>query len=229
MKPIIEIKGLAYAYPGEKKNVLNSFSQAVFPGEIIGVVGKSGSGKSTLMKLLVQLQTPSEGMIYLDGINSQDLGSRHLYLSKIAYVNHEKNLSSNLKLKEYYELYSPLYEEYSQEIEQQLLQKFQLNENDAISSLSTGNKVKAYLIFALATQCSLIALDEITAVLDPGNRDDVYDALKECCANGRTVIIATNIVEDLINNVNRVWYIKNSNISEEKTEDVLSLFKRRIA
>jgi ATP-binding cassette subfamily B protein len=64
----IEFRGVSFAYPGTRENVLESVSFSVEAGQTVAIVGPTGSGKSTLIALLARLYDPGEGEILLDGI-----------------------------------------------------------------------------------------------------------------------------------------------------------------
>ena len=68
----IEFKNVSFAYPGSSRKALNDVSLQIRPGESLALVGENGSGKTTLIKLLTRLYEPTEGRIFLDGINLQD-------------------------------------------------------------------------------------------------------------------------------------------------------------
>jgi len=68
----IEFKDVSFAYPGSSRKALNDVSLQIRPGESLALVGENGSGKTTLIKLLTRLYEPTEGRIFLDGINLQD-------------------------------------------------------------------------------------------------------------------------------------------------------------
>lgn len=228
-KLLVEIRDLSYTYPGEKKSIINPFTQFIFSGEIIGLVGKNGVGKSTLIRMLAQLQTPVTGNILLNGVDSQSLNQRKEYLEQVAYVGHDNNLSNQHKIKDYCLLYSALYPNYSKADQKRILEMFELDDNSIISNLSSGNKIKAYLAFALATNSPLVLLDEVTAILDPGNREIVFSVLKQWRDKKVSIILATNLVEDLVSNADRVFYLKNRSLSEASPEKSLEVFKRKAA
>lgn len=228
-KPLIEIKDLSYKYPGEEKVVLQSVSQVINQGEIVGVVGRSGVGKSTLLRLIAQIQTPLTGNILINGYDSSDLANRREYLRHLAYAGIDKKLSFHFKIKDFCMLYSCLYPHYSKSDMNEVLKEFELNSDATISSLSVGNQSKFYTAFALATNSPIIILDEITAVLDPGNRESIFLALQKWKVRGHTIIIATNLVEDLAQNVDRVLYIQKGKVLECAPEQSLSLFKKKVA
>lgn len=66
----ISLQHVNFRYnPNAKKNILNDVSMKIRKGQKIAFVGKSGSGKTTLMKLLLKFYNPSEGNIYIDGVD----------------------------------------------------------------------------------------------------------------------------------------------------------------
>lgn len=68
----IRLDHVSFAYDPNKK-VLKDISLHVRPGMMLGIVGKSGAGKSTLVNLITRLYDPTEGHIYLDGVDVRDM------------------------------------------------------------------------------------------------------------------------------------------------------------
>lgn len=68
----IRFEEVSFYYPGSTVPALNRVSLHISPGESLALVGENGSGKTTLIKLLTRLYTPTEGNIYLEGLNLKD-------------------------------------------------------------------------------------------------------------------------------------------------------------
>jgi ATP-binding cassette subfamily B protein len=68
----LEFKNVSFAYPGSNSKALDDVSLQIRPGESLALVGENGSGKTTLIKLLTRLYEPTEGHIFLDGVELQD-------------------------------------------------------------------------------------------------------------------------------------------------------------
>ena len=68
----IRFEGVSFYYPGSNIPALNKIDLHIRPGESLAIVGENGSGKTTLIKLLTRLYKPSEGNIFLEGLNLND-------------------------------------------------------------------------------------------------------------------------------------------------------------
>ncbi len=68
----LEFRNVSFVYPGANDKALNNISLQVRPGKSLALVGENGSGKTTLIKLLTRLYDPTEGQIFLDGLDLQE-------------------------------------------------------------------------------------------------------------------------------------------------------------
>ncbi|MRR51094.1 MAG: type I secretion system permease/ATPase [Rhodocyclaceae bacterium] len=69
----IEFRDVRFAYPGHQQEALKGVSFRIAPGEKVVVIGRVGSGKSTLQKLMLGLHVPTEGSVFLDGVDLRQL------------------------------------------------------------------------------------------------------------------------------------------------------------
>lgn len=69
----IEFRDVRFAYPGHQQEALKGVSFRVAPGEKVVVIGRVGSGKTTLQKLMLGLYMPTEGSVFLDGVDLRQL------------------------------------------------------------------------------------------------------------------------------------------------------------
>ena len=92
--------------------------------------------------------------------------------------------------------------------------------------LSTGQQKKVQFVAGLATQPQLIIVDEVTAVLDPiGRRTFFKQLLKWKEERNCTILLATNIAEDLPGNVDRAIFLKDKKTIEIEPNQVLNFFE----
>jgi osmoprotectant transport system ATP-binding protein len=69
--PAVEFRDVAFVRPGGRR-VLDAFSLAVDPGEVIALVGRSGAGKTTVLKLVNRLLVPDRGAVLVEGRDTRD-------------------------------------------------------------------------------------------------------------------------------------------------------------
>lgn len=81
----VEARHLTFRYPGTERDVIQDLSFSIPSGGTLGIVGSIGSGKTTLAHLLLRLQEPPGGSLFLDGLDVRDLALEDLRRS-IAYV-----------------------------------------------------------------------------------------------------------------------------------------------
>ena len=91
----IELSNINYAYPGSKKNVINSFSSEFYAGDKVGIYGPSGSGKTTFIDIVMLLLNPTKGSIF---INKKLLKTSNKSYFKRYYQDSISHVSQNIYL-----------------------------------------------------------------------------------------------------------------------------------
>jgi len=173
IEPVLELKDVVKFYAGDKP-VLNGVSFRLFRGETKIIIGASGSGKSTILKLIMGLDKPDEGQIFVEGKDITRLTERELVnvRQKIGMVFQESALFDSLSVRENvgYRLYEMNLDD--NEIEQKVRESLGfVGLEDAIdkrpSELSGGMKRRVALARALISEPGIMLYDEPTAGLDP--------------------------------------------------------------
>ena len=173
IEPILEMKDVVKFY-GNDKPVLDGVSFRVYRGETKIIIGASGSGKSTILKLIMGLEKPDDGRIFVEGRDITLLGEEKLaeVRQKIGMVFQESALFDSLTVRENvgYRLYELALAE--DEIERRVRQVLGfVGLEDAIdkmpSELSGGMKRRVALARALISEPEIMLYDEPTAGLDP--------------------------------------------------------------
>jgi len=169
---VLEVKDLVKTYGDH--TVLDGVSFQLRRGETKIIIGASGSGKSTILKLIMGLQKPDEGQIFIDGEETTHLGERQLVRirQRIGMVFQESALFDSLNVRENvaYRLYELGTDE--TEIETRVRKSLGfVGLEDAIektpSELSGGMKRRVALARALISEPEIMLYDEPTAGLDP--------------------------------------------------------------
>jgi ATP-binding cassette subfamily B protein/ATP-binding cassette subfamily C protein len=69
----IEFRNVSFSYPGQEENALRNINIILKPGQKLSVVGENGAGKTTFVKLLCRIYDPTDGAIFLDGVDIRDI------------------------------------------------------------------------------------------------------------------------------------------------------------
>lgn len=222
MNSIIKIQNLSYSIP-YSKNIYQDINLDLNPGEIIGILGVNGSGKTTLIDIILGHRTNYDGVIEVIGENLKK--SERKNLNQIAFISQDITLPGIFTITEYTEFLKEFYPFYDINLEHSLLKRFGLSGETKIGSLSTGQQRKVQIIAAISAKPKLLIIDEITAVLDPETRDIFFNVLIESKNNfNLSVILATNIAEDLIHTANKIFFIKDNKITIQEPNQIMKLF-----
>ncbi|MBC76506.1 MAG: hypothetical protein CME64_10880 [Halobacteriovoraceae bacterium] len=219
---IIEAINVVYRVPNGQ-TVYEGLSLQVRPGEFLGILGRNGAGKTTLMDLLTGYRPISGGSLKVMG--EEPISSHRRNKDQIFVLSHDIQIQQSHKVSNYLEFTSFFYPLYDKKLEGELVEYFDLDPSAKFGSLSTGQKVKAQIVAAFSCMPNLILMDEVTAVLDPESRKKFFDLLRtvkrrqEC-----SVVMATNIAEDLNGIVDKVLFIDRRKATVHKVDEIRHLF-----
>ena len=191
---MICINHLSFRYDFQHPAVFTDLSLNIEQGKIIGLLGKNGTGKSTLLYLISGLLHDRKQSVSIDGTPS--CLRRPEMRSSIFFVPEEVALPS-ITMAEYVRLNRDFYPNFSDEILEQSLKDFELPTDINLGSLSMGQKKKAFISFALATQTEYLLLDEPTNGLDIPSKTQFRKVIAAQMNDDRTIIISTHQVHDV--------------------------------
>jgi iron complex transport system ATP-binding protein len=217
---VLEAQNISVNY-GERVAVADVSLQAM-PGEVIAIIGPNGTGKSSLLRALNGALPISSGEILLDG---KPLGSfaRRVVGRRIAVVAQEAELRFPVTVMEF--VLGGRYAwsstgafgwetERDVEVAREVLQETELENFSArlMSELSGGERQRAVLARALATEASILLLDEPTANLDLAHQATLLRLVRERCRERKSAAVV--VTHDI-------------NLAAEFADRVLLLLKGR--
>ena len=182
----IIIKDVKFKYPHSENYVIDKFNLEIYAGEKIGIVGKSGSGKTTLINLISGLLKPSDGKIYIDDIDLQDINQS--WKNLIGFVHQDTfilndTIKNNIAFGKYDK------NDYDKKILNALkkaqIDKFVNSLKNGINTkmsndgknLSGGQRQRLGIARAIYNDPQLIILDEATSSLDIETEDNFIDEI----------------------------------------------------
>ena len=221
---LIDVKGLKKYYRDGKIKALNGINAGIKKGEVVVVIGPSGSGKSTFLRSLNLLEIPTEGEIYLDGINIADKKVNiNLHRQKMGMVFQHFNLFPHMTILKNMTLApQKLLKMSKADAEKQaheMLERVGLSDRAESypSQLSGGQKQRIAIVRALCMQPEVMLFDEPTSALDPEMVGEVLDLMKELAKAGMTMVVVTHEMGFAKEVADRVIFMDEGKIMEEGT------------
>ncbi|MEV4313952.1 ATP-binding cassette domain-containing protein [Actinocrispum sp. NPDC049592] len=208
-----------------KTTALRSVDLAVPAGQVVGVLGPNGAGKTTLIRILSTLLPPDAGQAYVCGhdvvadpvLVRRKIGLTGQYASVDADLSGTENLVLVARLR-------GLSRRQARARAAQLLDRFGLTEVAGRPSrtYSGGTRRRLDLAASLAGHPQVLCLDEPTTGLDPHARREVWREVRELVADGVTVVLTTQYLEeadqlaDLITVIDRGRVVADGTAAELK-------------
>lgn len=210
--PLVAIRDFEFAY--RRKPVFKGLNLSLQPGFIYGLLGKNGTGKSTLLRSIAGLLFPDNGTI---SVMNFDPGRRQpAFLQQVFLVPEEFSLPG-ISLDQWVRHNSPFYPKWDKDLFARVIADFVVPADSKLNEMSYGQQKKALISFALATNASLLLMDEPTNGLDILSKSQFRKVIAGCLDEGKCIIISTHQVKDLENLIDRVMIIDEGNILFDQT------------
>jgi ABC-2 type transport system ATP-binding protein len=208
MGTVIETRGLRKSFGSTV--ALDGLDLVVEQGEVHGFLGPNGAGKSTTIRVLLGLLRPDGGSARVLGADPwADAAELH---RRVAYVPGDVALWPNLTGGEVIDLVNRLRGGLDERRRADLLGRFDLDPTKKCRTYSKGNRQKVALVAALASDATLLLLDEPTAGLDPLMDQVFRDTLRELRAEGRSVLLSSHILSEVENLSDHVTIIRGGRV-----------------
>ena len=204
--------------------VLADITTEIRKGEVVSIIGPSGAGKSTFLRCLNLLEIPSNGAIYIKGI---DILDRKADVAKVRQrmnmVFQSFNLWAHLPVLDNLTLapikLKGMSTQSARAKAMELLRLVGLAEKADYfpDELSGGQQQRVAIARCLAMDPEIILFDEPTSALDPSMVSEVLSVMRRLALDGMTMAIVTHEMEFARDVSNRVFYMDDGRIYEEGT------------
>ena len=193
----VEARGLTKLFGTNR--AVDDIDLTVMEGEVFGVLGPNGAGKTTLLNMLATLLPIDSGEARVFGYDVRSQG--HAVRQLIGVTGQFASVDENLTARENLWLFGRLQglsSKKAHSIGDDLLAQFDLTEaaRRPISQFSGGMRRRLDLAASLITRPALIFLDEPTTGLDPRNRNQMWDTIRELVAEGSTIMLTTQYLDE---------------------------------
>jgi ATP-binding cassette, subfamily C, bacterial len=187
---------VSFIPPGQDKAVLKSVSFTLEPGEVLGIIGPSAAGKSTLARLLIGVQAPTAGGVFLDGHNvatwdRENLGRYVGYVPQnVSLLNGSvRDNIARMGEGEAIDVVAAARRADIHEMIGRLPFGYDTPIGETAHALSGGQRQRIALARALYNSPRLLILDEPNSNLDQTGERALRDAIVEAKKEGTTVVL----------------------------------------
>ena len=216
MEPILRVDDLTHTYSAGtpfERNAVEHINLTVMPGEFVGIIGHTGSGKSTLIQHLNGLLKPTEGHIYLDGV---DIWAKPKEIRKVRF-----QVGLVFQYPEYQLFEETIYKDIAYGPKNMGLSQAEIDKRVREAAafvgigeellekspfeLSGGQKRRVAIAGVLAMEPKVLILDEPSAGLDPRGRESIMAQLQNYHEKmGTTVLMVSHSMEEVAKNADRI-------------------------
>ncbi|MFH1757159.1 MAG: ATP-binding cassette domain-containing protein [Pseudomonadota bacterium] len=205
-----------------EKKALEEVSLQIEEGECVGIVGETGSGKTTLVQHFNGLLKPSSGKIWVEGVEISQAGT--------SWVKLRQRVGLVFQYPEHQLFEETVFDDISFVLRQRKIlaaEEVEMRVKSACAAvgldyevfrrrspfeLSSGEMRRAALAGILVQEPSLLVLDEPTVGLDGPSKREILKEIDHLHRSGKTVVIVSHGVEDLLKIVNRLIVLEKGKV-----------------
>jgi len=196
-RSMVEVKNVTLRF--NLVEAVKDVSFHVDKGNIFGLVGSDGAGKSTLLRLIATMIKPTQGEIYINGLNV--LTEKQKIKNLIGYMPQRFGLYQDLTVEENIDFFMDIFEipRKERKVRKDKYLGFSnlLPFTDRLAgNLSGGMKQKLGLACVLVHEPQLLILDEPTNGVDPVSRHEFWEILSNMKKEGMTIIVSTAYLDE---------------------------------
>jgi ATP-binding cassette subfamily C protein LapB len=235
----IEFRNVSFSYPEQEIGALNDVSFAIKAGERVGVIGRVGSGKTTLHKLLLGLYQPTQGSVWLDGLDVNQMDPAEIRHS-IGYVPQDVHLFFG-SVRDNIMMTGAFHDDEAMlraarvsgvmDFVQNHPKGFDMAIGERGERLSGGQRQTIAVARALLTDPPILLLDEPTNSLDNRSEENFKGRLAEILTPRHTLLLITHRAS-LLSLVDRLIVLEGGRViadgPKEQVLDALSGGKIRV-
>lgn len=203
---MIELKQVTKQYG--QATVLKRITLSIEEPGIYCLLGRNGAGKTTLLKSIAGYQNITEGSIQVDGktITTSTLDTGVSYIENFA-----KHF--NLPVRTLLRIASEVNPNYDDDFASEMMERFELDGKKKFRHLSLGMKTMVSTIICLASNKSVVLLDEPVLGFDAIMRVEFYDMLTESFQkHPRIIIVSTHIIEEIAKTIQKLIILDKGSV-----------------
>jgi len=204
----IATRGLTKTYKDVR--ALDNINLDLEPDRIYGLLGRNGAGKTTLMSILTGQNYPDHGSALIFG---HEPFEHDPTLSRICFIRESQKYPEDFKVHQAFTAAAMFFENWDEQLAQNLVQDFGLPIKRRIKKLSRGQLSAVGVIIGMASRAEITFFDEPYLGLDAVARQVFYDRLVEDFAEyPRTIVLSSHLIDEVANLLEHVIVIDKGRI-----------------
>jgi branched-chain amino acid transport system ATP-binding protein len=185
-------------------------------GEIVGLIGPNGAGKTTLFNCISSVYEPTAGSVYLNGEDITGLKAHKIPKQGLARTFQITRPLEELTVLENAMVGAHIHTRRRRDAERIAREKLDFvgladQADDSAGDLTVGAQKRLELARAIATEPSVLLLDEIMAGLTPTETEEMLDLFRKLRADGTSILIIEHDMQAIMNISDRVKVLDNGN------------------
>lgn len=221
-QPVVEMTGISIEFPGVK--ALDGVDFRLFPGEVHSLMGENGAGKSTLIKALTGVYKIDSGTVRVHGTERRFHGTADAQAAGVSTVYQEVNLCTNLTIGENvmlgHEVRGPLgiNRRATLRAATEALRKLGIGHLDPrrpLSSISIAMQQLVAISRAMATDSTVLILDEPTSSLDAAEVDQLFGVIRRLRDEGVAILFVSHFLDQVYAISDRITVLRNGRYEGE--------------
>lgn len=229
--PVIEFRNVSFKYPNTDRYIYQNLNLTINTGEELAIVGENGAGKSTLIKLLCRFYDPTQGEIFVNGVDLKKLDLNSWY-HQLSYLSQEFNTYYNMTLEDNIAIGKPSIKRNRERVLQSLQKadahffrhykaglKTFMSQSYGGEEPSWGQWQKIAIARIFYRNSHIMILDEPTSSIDAVSESKIFDNIYQK-SSGKTLIIVSHRFST-VRNAKRIIVVEKGKIVEQGTHEGL--------
>lgn len=204
---MIELKNISVNFG--KHQVIKEMNIAFEPGEVVGLVAPNGTGKSTMLNVMMNYLKPQKGEVVINETKRYKNPKENSQIYQLISMMPDQNdLYEHLSGYDHLKLYQKMWHNKDMEIID-VVERLQMKHyiKQRVGGYSLGMKQRLCFAMQLMTNTSIMLMDEVMNGLDPNNVELISKVILEKKEEGKTIIIASHLLENLEKYADRIFFL----------------------
>ena len=207
-------------------HILKDVDLAIYPGELVCLLGGNASGKSTTLKTLLGMVTPTSGEVVLDGEVVNDKPTRYRVINGVTMVPENRRLFKRLSVRENLELGAYLRNDkdgIAEDLEKiyDLFPRVKERLSQKSGTLSGGEQQMVAIGRALMSRPRVLLMDEPSMGLAPALVQQNFELIQQIHADGMAVFMVEQNANMALSIADRGWVLQTGRVVLDDTAEAL--------